>query len=108
MVGGCSLLLVSESIAWLTVAALVTSVAVSGVFPTTLAMVGDRYQRHAGTVFGLVFTVSGLGGMIAPAILGHLSKTYGMRVGMVVPLAGAGIVAAVAASIKAEGAGRKA
>lgn len=108
MMGGCALLMASQSIAWLTVASLVTSVAVSGVFPTTLAMVGDRYQRHAGTVFGLVFTVSGLGGMISPAILGHLSRAYNVRVGMIVPLVGAGLVAAIAASIKAAGAGRKA
>jgi fucose permease len=101
--GGCALLMASQSIAWLTAAALVTSVAVSGVFPTTLAMVGDRYHRHAGTVFGLVFTVSVLGGMISPAILGRLSQAHGVRVGMIVPLAGAGLVAAIAASI-----GRKA
>ncbi len=100
---GCALLMGSHSIAWLTVAALVTSVAISGVFPTTLAMVGDRYQRHAGTVFGVVFAVSGLGGMISPALLGLLSESHGVRVGMVVPLVGAGVVAAIAASI-----GRKA
>lgn len=106
--GGCGLLMGSQSIEWLTVAALVTSLALSGVFPTTLAMVGDRYRRYAGTVFGLVFAVSGLGGMVAPPILGHLSQAHGVRVGMIVPLVGAGLVAAIAASIKVEGVGRKA
>jgi MFS family permease len=98
--GGCALLMGSRSIGWLTVAALFTSLAVSGVFPTTLAMVGDRYHRHAGTVFGFVFAVSGLGGMISPAILGQLSKSHGVRIGMVVPLVGAAIVAAIAGSIR--------
>jgi fucose permease len=98
--GGCGLLMASQSLVWLTAAAIVTSVAISGIFPTTLAMVGDRYQRHAGTVFGLVFTISGLGGMISPVILGHLSQAHGVRVGMIVPLAGAGLVAVIAASIR--------
>jgi MFS family permease len=98
--GGCALLMGSQSIEWLTVAALTTSVAMSGVFPTTLAMVGDRYHRYVGTVFGVVFTISGLGGMISPAILGHLSQAYGVRVGMVAPLFGAAIVTVIAASIR--------
>jgi len=66
-------------------------------------MVGDRYRRHAGTVFGLVFTISGLGGMVAPPILGHLSQAYGVRAGMVVPIVGAGLVAAIAAAVRGEG-----
>ena len=106
--GGCGLLMASQSIAWLTAAALVSALALSGVFPTTLAMVGDRYHRYAGTVFGLVFTVSSLGGMVAPPIVGYLSQAHGVRVGMMVPLVGAGLVAAIAASFRAEGVGRKA
>ena len=42
-------------------------------------MVGDRYHQYAGTVFGFVFTIGGLGGMIAPAIVGHVSQAYGVR-----------------------------
>jgi hypothetical protein len=46
--------------------------------------------------------------MVSPAILGHISKAHGVRVGMVVPLVGAGLVAAIAASIRSEGVGRRA
>jgi MFS family permease len=100
MMGGCGWLMASQSIAWLTVAALMTSVAVSGVFQTTLAMVGDRYHQYTGTVFGFVLAVSGLGGMITPAILGHVSQARGLRTGMAVPLVGAAIVTALAASTR--------
>ena len=100
MMGGCGLLMGSRSIVWLTVAALLTSLATSGVFQTTLAMVGDRYHRHVGTVFGVIFAISGLGGMITPPILGHVSQAYGVRTGMAVPLVGAAIVAVTAASIR--------
>jgi len=102
---GCGLLMGSRSIAWLAAAALITAVALSGVFPTTLAMVGDRYRRYAGTVFGLVFTISGLGGMVAPPVVGYLSEAHSVRVGMLVPLVGAGVVAVIAASLKAGGTG---
>jgi FHS family glucose/mannose:H+ symporter-like MFS transporter len=98
--GGCALLMGSQSIGWLTAAALATSLAMSGVFQTTLAMVGDRYHRYVGTVFGVIFAISGLGGMITPAILGHVSQAYGVRTGMVVPLVGAAIVTALAATIR--------
>jgi len=100
MMGGCGLLMGSRSIGWLAAAALLTSVATSGVFQTTLAMVGDRYHRHVGTVFGVIFAISGLGGMITPVILGHVSQAYGVRTGMAVPLVGAAIVAVTAASIR--------
>jgi MFS family permease len=100
MTGGCALLMGSQSIGWLTTAALVTSVAISGVFQTTLAMVGDRYHRYVGTVFGVIFAISGLGGIITPAVLGRVSQTHGVRTGMVVPLVGAAIVTALAASIR--------
>jgi len=62
--------------------------------------VGDRYHRHVGTVFGVIFAISGLGGMITPPILGHVSQAYGVRTGMAVPLVGAAIVAVTAASIR--------
>ena len=101
---GCGLLMASQSLGWLTAAVLATSVAFSGIFPTALAMVGDRYHRHAGTVFGFVFTIAALGGMIAPSIVGHLSQAYGVRVGMTVPLVGAALVAAIAACVRPYGA----
>jgi hypothetical protein len=42
-------------------ASLLTSLSLAGVYPTTLAMAGDRYQRFAGTVFGTLFSVGALG-----------------------------------------------
>lgn len=96
----CAALMASPSLVALTAAVLVASFAFSGIYPTTLAMVGDRYPKYAGTVFGFVFTVAGLGNMIAPAIVGFLSQAYSVSVGMVVPLIGSAIVTGIAALIR--------
>ncbi len=102
---GCAILMASRTLGMLVAGALVTSVSFSGIFPTTLAMVGDRYRRHAGTVFGFLFTVSALGNMVSPGIVGHLSQGFGLRVGMVVPLVGASLVAVISANIRTQAEG---
>jgi MFS family permease len=89
-VGGCIVLLVAA--AWLpvlAVGALVTALALSSIYPTTLAIVGDRYQRFAGTVFGFLFSVGAIGNIVFPWAVGHISQVAGVRLGMLVPLAGA-------------------
>ena len=53
-----------------------------------LAIAGDRYHRFAGTVFGFLFTIGNLGSITFPWVLGHVSEAFGLRLGMLVPLAG--------------------
>jgi len=77
-------------------ASVVTSASLAGVYPTALAIAGDRYQRFAGTVFGTLFSVGALGGMALPSALGHLSEAAGLRTGMVVPLLGTAAVTLLA------------
>lgn len=63
------------------------------IFPTTLAIAGDRYAQRAGTVFGLLFSIALIGGMTFPWAVGQVSQQIGVRAGMVVPGLGAiGIV----------------
>ena len=98
---GCVvLLLAAGSLPVLAAGAWLTSIALSAVFPTTLAMAGDRYHRYAGSVFGFLFTIANFGGMLFPWALGQVSQRAGVRLGMVVPLVGTLAVAAIALAIK--------
>jgi fucose permease len=96
---GCAWLMASSSLWMLVGASLLTSLSLAGVYPTTLAMAGDRYQRFAGTVFGTLFSVGALGGMALPSALGHLSEAAGLRTGMIVPLLGTGAVTLLAIAV---------
>lgn len=111
-IAGCVILL--SAAGWLpglAIGALLTSLGFSAIFPTVLAMAGDRYHRFAGTVFGFLFTVGNVGSIAFPWALGHISQTFGVRLGMLVPMAGTVAVTALAlvvrsSSRRAESAGR--
>ena len=63
-------------------------------------MAGDRYHRFAGTVFGFLFTVGNVGSITFPWALGHISQAFGVRLGMLVPLAGIAAVIACALVVR--------
>ncbi len=97
---GCAILLGVHSVALLAGAVFGTGFALSAIFPTTLAMIGDRYQRYAGTVFGVLFALGLAGGAVFPWAVGQVSQARSVRTGMVIPLAGACVVAATVMLIK--------
>ncbi len=66
-----------------------TGFAFRGNLPDGARHHGDRYQRFAGTVFGLLFSIGALGNILLPWAVGHISQAAGVRPGMLVPLAGA-------------------
>jgi MFS family permease len=97
VVAGCVILLAGAS--WrpgLVAGAWIAALGLSAIFPTMLAIAGDRYHRFAGTVFGLLFTIGNLGSVAFPWAMGHISQAAGVRLGMVVPLAGAVVVTILA------------
>ena len=97
---GCAVLLGSESITVLAIVVFLTGFAFSPIYPTTLAMIGDRYKRYAGTVFGVLFALGLAGGAVFPWAVGQISQARSVRTGMVLPLAGACGVAATVVAIK--------
>ncbi len=102
-VAGCIVLLAAaSSLPLLAAGAWLTSLAFAAIYPTVLAIAGDRYHRFAGTVFGLLFSIGALGNMSFPWAVGHISQAAGVRLGMVVPLAGA-IGVSVCAWVISEG-----
>ena len=91
---GCALMLGSRSAAAMFAAIVLTGFACAAIYPTTLAMAGDRYQRFSGTVFGVLFSIALFGSILAPAMIGYLSRDLGLRYGVVTPLIGAVMVCA--------------
>jgi FHS family glucose/mannose:H+ symporter-like MFS transporter len=89
-----------------TVPVLAIGVALGGltcasIYPTILAIAGDRYPSFAGTVFGVLFAIGLSGGMVFPWSIGHLSQSFGFRAGMAMPLLGASMICALLLVIRA-------
>jgi fucose permease len=95
-IAGCALLLSASSLATVTAGVALLGLSYANVFPVTLAMVGDRYSRFTGTVFGLLFSIALVGGMLFPWVVGQVSQRLGVRAGMIVPLVGAVSICALA------------
>jgi fucose permease len=65
------------------VAAVVTlGFGLAGIFPTTLGLAGGTFEKHSGTVFGILFTIALAGGMTLPWAVGQIANGYGMRSGL--------------------------
>ena len=91
--GGCAVLLSARSLIMLSVGTALIGLSYGPIFPTTLAIAGDRHSRRAGTVFGLLFSIALIGGMLFPWAVGEISQRVSVRAGMIVPGLGAvGIV----------------
>lgn len=99
---GCLILVLSRSVPILALGSIVAGFSFAAIYPTTLAMAADRYQRLAGTIFGLLFACGLLGGMIAPWALGHLSQAIHMRAGMLIPLIGSAMIVVMVTVIRAK------
>ncbi len=88
-----ALIIVSApSITTLAVGIAMAGLTFASIYPTMLAMAGDRYRSFAGTVFGLLFAVGLIGGMLFPWAIGHLSQSSGIRAGMAAPVFGATMI----------------
>ncbi len=96
---GAAVLIASRSIPVMAVGAAILGLSFAAVYPATLAVAADRYEERAGTVFGLLFSIALVGGMLFPWAVGHVSQSFGVRAGMVLPLAGGCIIAVLAAVI---------
>jgi MFS transporter, FHS family, glucose/mannose:H+ symporter len=87
--GGCGLLLSARSLILLFAGTALIGLSYGPIFPTTLAIAGDRYSQRVGTVFGLLFSIALIGGMTFPWAVGQVSERVSVRAGMIVPGVGA-------------------
>jgi FHS family glucose/mannose:H+ symporter-like MFS transporter len=86
---GCVVLLSARSLVALFAGIALIGLSYAPIFPTTLAIAGDRYSQRAGTVFGLMFSIALIGGMMFPWAVGQISQQVSVRAGMIVPAVGA-------------------
>ena len=86
---GCVVLLSARSLISFFVGTALIGLSYAPIFPTTLAIAGDRYPERAGTVFGLLFSIALIGGMTFPWAIGQISQGISVRAGMIVPALGA-------------------
>jgi fucose permease len=52
------------------------------IFPTITAAVSDERTENINTILGVLFTFSGLGGVIGPWLAGWVGDFYGLQAGM--------------------------
>ena len=96
---GTTVLYASRSLTMIGAGAAIIGLSFSAIYPTTLAIAADRYQRQAGTIFGFLFAVGLVGGMLFPFAIGHLSAHFGLHAAMLLPLLGAVAILLIAASL---------
>jgi MFS transporter, FHS family, glucose/mannose:H+ symporter len=96
---GTAVLVATPSLVTMAIGSTLIGFSFAAIYPTTLAIAADRYQRLAGTIFGLLFAVGLIGGMIFPWAVGHLSEQFGVRPAMVLPLFGAVAIMILATAI---------
>jgi len=97
--GGCAVLLLARSLVLLFAGTALIGLSYGPIFPTTLAIAGDRYAQRAGTVFGLLFSIALIGGMIFPWAVGQVSQRVSVRAGMIVPGLGAVVIVGLSLAI---------
>jgi FHS family glucose/mannose:H+ symporter-like MFS transporter len=84
---GTSIILLSATIVGLVAGVSLAGAGLASVFPTTIALLSDRFGEMASRVGGLVFALAGLGGATLPGFVGWMSAHFGsLRAGLGVPL----------------------
>jgi fucose permease len=78
----CTLLVGAVSALAAVIAVAALGFGLAGIYPTTLGLAGAKFERHSGTVFGILFTIALAGGMTLPWAVGQIANGYGMRSGL--------------------------
>lgn len=99
---GCAVLLFAGSLAGMAASVAVIGLSFAAIYPTTLAIAGDRYRPYSGSVFALLFAIGILGGTAFPWAIGHIGNSFGMRSGMMLPLGNTAMICILAAAIRAQ------
>ena len=103
----CAMVAWGPTVVVQTIGVILTGMTFAPVFPTTLAIAGDRYARFSGSVFSVLFAVALVGGMTFPWAIGQLAERSAVRVGLTLPIVGAMALTALAWMVGREKAGSR-
>jgi fucose permease len=93
---GVAVLVVVRVPAVLAVAPFAIGVAIAVVMPTSLALASERYPGSTGTLIGTLLTLSQVGGIAVPALVGVVAQLAGLRAGMALLIVSCALAALVA------------
>lgn len=96
----CALLVSTHRLAGLAAAAILAGFSFAAVYPTTLAIAGDRYPQATSAAFGMLLSAGVVGGMLYPWAVGHIGQYASLRWGMVLPLLTAGVICFLATRVR--------
>jgi MFS family permease len=77
------------------VGVMMTGLAVSGIFPSLLALTGEIYHDMAGTAMGIIGMMSGFGGMFFCWLTALISQKTDPGFGFIVPIASSAMALAL-------------
>lgn len=97
---GCALLAAAHSVSVAAAGAALAGISFAAVYPAMLATIADRYERDAAIIFGFLFAAGLVGGMCFPFAIGHVAQRWGVRNGMLLPIAGAVAIAVLVLVIR--------
>jgi len=66
--------------------AVVIGLGFAAIYPTTLAIVGEKFAAVTGTAFSVVIAVGLVGGMLAPWLAGRIAEASSLRQGLIIPV----------------------
>ncbi|MDI6849635.1 MAG: MFS transporter [Candidatus Saccharicenans sp.] len=66
--------------------ALLVGLGFAAIYPTTLAVIGEKFPQFSGTAFSLAISTGLLGGMLSPWLIGRVSQNHSLRTALLVPL----------------------
>ncbi len=76
---GASLLVAAHSQAAAAAAVVLVGIGFASIYPTTLGLAGSCFASHSGTVFGIIFAIALVGGMILPWAVGQIAAASALR-----------------------------
>lgn len=83
---GASLMVAAPSGPVASAGAVVLGLGFAAIYPTTLAIVGERFASFTGTAFSVVIAIGLCGGMLSPWLVGRIAEAASLRQGLLIPV----------------------
>ncbi|HUJ20514.1 MAG TPA: hypothetical protein VLX58_03285, partial [Bryobacteraceae bacterium] len=81
---GTAILLAAQTLPTAAAGIATVGLSLASIYPVTLGFAGGRFETYSGSVFGILFAIALVGGMLMPWGVGQLAQTHGLRVAMAI------------------------